>query len=471
VEALELAGMLGTWAPPDAGGLAQRLTLSLRHLIESGLLPVGARLPPERSLATALHVSRPTVSAVMAELRVLGLVESRQGSGTRVARRQGGPAARPPFFEAATLSGVINLAAAMPFDASHLGDVSLGLSDLLAVSPPSGLDGQGLELLRDAVAARVLTTSPASRVGAGSVVVTSGAHQALAMIVACLVRPGGRVLAESLTYGGLADIVESRQAALVGVEHDALGMVPEDLDDKLTRYRPDLVALVANLHSPTGRAVPASRLDELAPVLDRHGAVAVTDGTYDELTYGRAIPGLASRCRAAEVISVGSLSKIGWSGLRIGWLVAGPERVRDLVRLRSTRWDFGPSVPAQLIGLQVLDRLDEIRGHRCPRLSAIAGDVVDRLGDLVPEWRVEPPDGGLTLWIELPVSDAAPLVAEGFRAGVAVLAGAASRADRGCDGHIRLCFDRPDHLLDEALERLAAAWRRVRRPDPGASRR
>ncbi|MEO6121617.1 MAG: winged helix-turn-helix domain-containing protein, partial [Acidimicrobiales bacterium] len=76
--------MISGWADAGHGALAQRLAQRLRRAVAAGTVPDGARLPPERSLARALAVSRSTVTAALDELRADEVVESRQGSGTWV---------------------------------------------------------------------------------------------------------------------------------------------------------------------------------------------------------------------------------------------------------------------------------------------------------------------------------------------------------------------------------------------------
>lgn len=68
------------------GPLPARLANALRQLIDAGVLPSGRRLPPERNLARALAVSRTTVTRALDELRGERRLNSRQGSGTLVAR-------------------------------------------------------------------------------------------------------------------------------------------------------------------------------------------------------------------------------------------------------------------------------------------------------------------------------------------------------------------------------------------------
>ena len=79
------AGALGDWKA-GAGSAYRRLASAIRARAEAGALAVGARLPAERSLASALGVSRTTVVAAYELLRQEGWLESRRGSGSRVAR-------------------------------------------------------------------------------------------------------------------------------------------------------------------------------------------------------------------------------------------------------------------------------------------------------------------------------------------------------------------------------------------------
>lgn len=68
-------------------GLRMGLANALRDAVRTGRLGPDTRLPPSRSLAADLGVSRNTVTDAYAELVAEGWLTARQGSGTRVARR------------------------------------------------------------------------------------------------------------------------------------------------------------------------------------------------------------------------------------------------------------------------------------------------------------------------------------------------------------------------------------------------
>jgi DNA-binding GntR family transcriptional regulator len=69
----------------------RELAKGLRAAIESGDVPVGVRLPPQRELAGLLSIGRTTVVSAYNLLRAESLLVTRQGAGTWVARRPAPP--------------------------------------------------------------------------------------------------------------------------------------------------------------------------------------------------------------------------------------------------------------------------------------------------------------------------------------------------------------------------------------------
>jgi DNA-binding transcriptional MocR family regulator len=167
--------------------------------------------------------------------------------------------------------------------------------------------------------------------------------------------------------------------------------------------------------------------------------------------------GLAARCRAAPVVSIGSLSKVAWGGLRIGWIRAPHALAERIVRARHAS-DLGAAVPSQLLALRLLPELDTIVTARRAYLRRRADDAVALLAGALPTWSVASPRGGLAVWARLPLADSGPLTQLAHRHGVRVAPGAAAAPLGGPDPHVRLCVDRPEAQLAEGVRRLAAAW-------------
>ncbi|WZH35154.1 MAG: FadR/GntR family transcriptional regulator [Microbacterium enclense] len=69
------------------GSLRDEIVARLRALIVAGALKPGERLATERDLAAQLSVSRSAVREALLRLESAGLIERRQGSGTRVSAR------------------------------------------------------------------------------------------------------------------------------------------------------------------------------------------------------------------------------------------------------------------------------------------------------------------------------------------------------------------------------------------------
>jgi DNA-binding transcriptional MocR family regulator len=76
----------------------------------------------------------------------------------------------------------------------------------------------------------------------------------------------------------------------------------------------------------------------------------------------------------------------------------------------------------------------------------------------LPDWSVEPVDGGWSLWVTLPIGSAAAYAQTALRHGVAVAGGSANSPDEAFPECVRICFGVGPALLDQAASRLASAW-------------
>jgi len=454
VDAEQLADLLAGW-DRERGSLKAAMAAALRRLVTDGDLLPGVRLPSERKLAEVLNVSRGTVVAAYDELRNDDLLRSRQGSGTVVAGaplRVGAPTGRaglsnvlaPGILGVDLGPGAVDLRVAGWSSADDLPRAAfVDATRKLAASPEGhGCWPAGLPVLREAVARRLtaqgLTTSP------DEVLITTGAQQAIHLVAQLAVRPGDAVAAEPVTYLGALDVF-----AAAGARTLAMPCAMRDVR---------LAYVMAGFNNPTGAVMDDAARGRLLRGAADEGVLVVDDQAVAETWFGaRPLPPpLAAAAGPTQVVTIGSISKIIWGGLRVGWIRAARSIVEPLTRLKGLS-DLGSSVPSQLVAAHLVDRLDEFRDARLPEIRRRRDALVDELRTHLPEWRFTVPEGGLALWVDIGVdAEEFASVAAGY--GVGVLAGIASSADRSHRTHLRLGYGLAPDRLVEGVRRLAAAW-------------
>jgi DNA-binding transcriptional MocR family regulator len=452
------------------GPLYQRLADALRLAVQHGRIVSGSRLAPERSLATTLGVSRSTVVAAYDDLASSGWVERRQGSGTWVAasapRRTRVMTLRTP---AAVAADELDFTVAVPWlDAAQEAELREASVDAWSDSRYHPL---GLPELREAIAASYtqggLATHP------DQVVVTTGAQQAIALTVSAFVRPGDACVLETPTFFGAIDACRSAGARLVGVPVGtgpaAWTTAAADLGDAFEQHSPRWVFLTPTFQNPTGALMPTAVRRAVADLVSRHEVPLVEDETLADLSFGTGTPPSIASLAApdAPVISVGSLSKLYWAGLRVGWLRA-PENLVPRLAQSKTLADFGTSSPSQRVALRLVADLPRLRRDRRLRALPSRDLLVALLREQLPSWRFDVPDGGQFLWVELPTSNATAYTQVAARYGVRVFPGVAMAVGGAPDTWLRLPFTMPTDVLPEAVSRMAAAWDEFVRRDASA---
>jgi DNA-binding transcriptional MocR family regulator len=462
------ADLISGWTA-GSGVIYRRLADAVTRLVESGDLPPGARLPAERGLAEALAVSRSTVVAAYEELRGRGVVESRRGSGTRVRtetgvprrdRRVSGGSGESVFAQLTNASDrLISMSFAVDAGAPEL---AAALSELIDQDLPYllrdiGYHPRGIPALRSAVAEHLsgegLATNP------DQVVVTTGAHQAIALAGQLYLRAGDTVVVESPSWPGSFDLFAAAGARVVGVPLDPDGIQLDRLAGAIEASRPAVVFVMPTFQNPTGCLMSATRRRRIAALAAETGTVVVEDNAYSSNPAGRSLPPpLAAAAPAgAEILTIGSLSKAVWGGLRVGWVRASTPVAERLARHKALA-DLGSPVLDQALATRLLPRLPELTAARSDTARIRLRHLDELLRSRLPDWRWTDPDGGSALWIELPGTDAQVFTQVARRHGVELVAGRSTDPTGGHDAYIRLPFTYPIDLLTEVVDRLDRAW-------------
>jgi DNA-binding transcriptional MocR family regulator len=446
-----------------------RLAAAILAAIDRKILQEGGKVPAERALAAAVGVSRGTVVACFDQLVAAGVLARRQGDGTYIAGHPSWTATATSMTAAllrrmAADRETIDLSAAGPADLSHLPTAIQNVN--FPSFPSHGLDPVGLPHLRAAVA-RHLTRYQGLPSSPDQIVITNGAQEALWLLTRVL--PAGAIVTSCPTYPGLTSVVGGSRAAIVVVPADGAG--PDPAAVERAGRSPHSVAFVMPAgHNPVGGVMPLLRRQTLASLADAGRVTVIEDLALADLALGEpGEPGTAATTDAGglvplsalspKVIAVGSASKLLWGGLRIGWLRVADEALRGALVGRKAALNLATSVISQEMTAQLLEGITPgwLAAHRLA-LASRRDYLLALIGEHLPAWRVRPPQAGLSLWAQLPLTTADPFAHAAARHGVTLTPGSAACVCGTHGNHVRLSFAERPGPLELAAERLAAAW-------------
>lgn len=468
LSARALASQLGEWRPNGTTPLYEALADRVRLLILDGRISLGTRLPAERLLAEHEELSRTTVAAAYARLRDLGFAESLRGSGTIARLPHGIDDALPALGQPAG-PGIIDLSKATLPAIPVVAEAAREAAELLpAHLHESGVDPHGLLVVRRAIADRY--TARGLPTTADDIMVTLGAQHAIALIARTLFSRGDRVLIEAPSYPHAVEALRSAGARLVSVPitTDA-GWDAESLEQAMPRTAPALAYVMPAFQNPTGRTMPAAQRERLHVLAAAHGTVLLADETMADLGFGldeQPAPfALGAERHNAQVISVGSVGKSIWGGVRLGWIRADRETLSKLAVARFAG-DLGSPVLEQLLLLRLLNSYDRVLDARRDQLRTGHSLMVAELTRRFPHWSVPHVDGGLSVWVNLnaPVSSQLALAARAE--GLLIGAGPRFGIDGAFERFVRLPFCHPAEHTLQALDLLELAWNRVVQREP-----
>ncbi|HYC96785.1 PLP-dependent aminotransferase family protein [Brevundimonas sp.] len=449
-----LTRQLQGWRASNDDAAYRSLAEALKLLVLDGRLALNARLPGERRLAEALGVSRITVSAALDRLRAEGFVISRVGSGSFTALPPG-PATRPDPLHQLEPSGLIDMATAVaPAGAEVHAAYAQALASLPAHLPGHGYGPVGVDSLRRAIAGAYDSMGLATP--ADAIVVTAGAQNAFALLLRALCRPGDAVVIDHPSFHHAIDAITRAGLKHLPVPLAADGWDIDALTATIKRARPRLIYLIGAHHNPTGRVMTADQEAAVADAAHRAGSVLVFDDTLRELWFDTPPP--APKALGPHVVRLGSTSKAWWGGLRIGWIRAGDEVIDAVVRSRASM-DLGVPIIEQLAAAILIAGDPAPLIERRRRIAAQEACLRRSLSEALPDWRVERPPGGLSLWVALPRPVSERLALSSVRHRVRIAPGTRFGVGGEFRRFIRLPFTLPEAELERAVDGLAAAWR------------
>jgi DNA-binding transcriptional MocR family regulator len=453
LSARALASLLANWRGTTSAPAYTALADRIRLLIVDGRIALGTRIPAERELAAQLELSRTTVTSAFGALRDAGYLHSIRGSGSvaRLPERSPATADAAPGdyldFTKAAVSAAPGIATAAQAAAEELPRYLGG----------SGFEPVGLPVLRAAIAERYrlrgLPTEPEQ------IMVTIGAQHAIALLARTLLGRGDSALVESPSYPHAYEALRSTGARLVPVSVTTdSGWDVAALEQGLRRTCPALAYVMPDFHNPTGSTMSPELRERMLELAADQGTIVVADETMAELV----LDGTPYRPLAVsgDAVSIGSLGKTVWGGIRIGWIRAERPLIQRLARNRSAG-DLGTPLLEQLIAARLLGDYDAILASRRAQLLTGRNHLTAALRRQFPEWQVPDVAGGLTLWTNLGTPVSSQLTIAARSRGLLIAAGPRFGLDGAFERFLRIPFSYPPDETDRAVGILASAWQSV----------
>ncbi len=420
--------------------LTDQIVKGIQRLIDNRQLLPGTRLPSIRRFAGDHRVSKFTVVQAYDRLAAGGYLRPRRGAGFFVDK----PSERPdrveqdPRRETATDILWFMRCQYQEYRFRHLpGGGWLppqwlkdnGLDRAMrsvshwgtGISLSGYGDPQGFVPLREDVGRRLAQLGIDAPVD--QILFTNGISGAIDLAGRCLLKPGDTVLVDDpgnfQTFGHLRAL----GARIYGIPWNSTGPDLARLERIAQTRSPKLYVSTPIVHNPTGRSISRRSAVRLLRLADRYDFRILEDDT-DGICNPSPPPRLASLDQLDRVIYVNGFSKILSPRLRVGFLAAHRDLVRELVEVKALTQAASSEIAEQLV-YEVLAH-GQFRKHRAMLLDRVqrSRDSAVRRLERIGLKLVADDAFGLFAWMEVPgVSNTVSLAEAAARKGMLLAPG------------------------------------------------
>jgi len=459
----------------------KQLAIYIENGIADGTFPPEKPLPSERGLAKELGINRSTVIAAYDELESNGLIERNRGSGTTISKDIWGMTKkRIPSWNRYIEAGsflpnlpvtqrihkemaehkLINLAS------GELSQDLFPLTSLREITSNRSFIGslgydhpQGNAILRETLTNHV-NQFRRIKTEASAILVTSGAQQALHLVVQCLLKPGDAVAIEDPSYHYNLPVFKSAGIKTYFLKVGKDGINPEDITSLYKRHRIKMIFLSPVFQNPTGTLLDLDKRKQVLEISSEYGIPIVEDDPYSLTSFsGEKMQTLKSLDHNGNVLYISSLTKIVASGLRIGWII-GPKAVIERLSDAKQQVDFGHASYSQWVANDFLESSDfhhHIK-NLVKQLESRRNQIVFSLQTFLKnQVDFTPPNGGIHIWcrINKKVNDI-QLLEESIKRGVIFVPGSTMGSEKE---FVRFTFSREnEESIHEGIKRFADAF-------------
>nr|WP_239585742.1 PLP-dependent aminotransferase family protein [Lysinibacillus composti] len=470
------------WKPQKSSSEPLHLQISnyMKKKILNGEWTIGMKIPSQRMLAHHFEVNRSTIVTALEELAADGLIDSKVGSGTRVVNNTWSLLAStpPPDWISYVHSGIhepnMNIIQKINEAEANRAFIRLGTGEL----SPDLLPNEQMKKFLQMDVGESLTLGYEEPKGSlelrktishylkkkgidatpSSILIVSGAIQALQLISIGLLKRGSVILHETPSYLNSVHVFQSAGMNLFGIPLDAEGIQTDSVVRLKRQHQASLLYTIPSFHNPTGTLMSDKRRQQLVEICQKEALPIIEDDVYGELWLDTPTPNpMKASDQQGNVLYIGSVSKSLSPGLRIGWIV-GPEPVIHRLADIKMQTDYGSSSVSQYIvnkwiksGLYE-EYLNQIRVELKKRRDFTIELLNKYFSDLA-EWNI--PKGGFYIWFQIKSDISTRKLFEvALQAGILLNPG--SVYDKNDQQHLRLSYAYASLVdLEKGLKRLA----------------
>jgi 2-aminoadipate transaminase len=454
-----------------------QISQQVQELVRQGLLKPGAKIPSIRQLAQRLALSNSTVATAYDDLSANRIIETRRGSGTYIsatAESNGLDLNRTPLVEpqrsvqpmgweryefgsdffgmpvSAKSAGLLRFTQASPDPALFPLERIKQVSATMLWSPKSFFfdlaNPQGYQPLVEHLEREMALFGVSMAPGQNEIILTGGFQRALSLLIDYLIKPGEKVAIESPCFHPLLNLLIAKRVGFVAIPVDDQGMDTEYLSRVLARGEVQAIITIPTFHNPTGVSMSNARREHLLRLAEQYSLPIVEDDWGRMLRYdGEDDQPLKAMDTGGHVIHIGTFSKCLLPGLRIGWITCPAAAARQLLyaKMGADRSD------SQFLQALLYNFIEGGHFHRHVRRTLKhykrrRDALCEALArDLPPGCSFRRPQGGFSVWVELPNHiRSLPLLRLAREKGIDFSPAAMMTPNRHDTNALRLCFSR-----------------------------
>jgi DNA-binding transcriptional MocR family regulator len=466
-----------------ATSLYERLADELGALIAGRVFAPGERLPSIRHLATQKKLSVSTVVQALRLLEDRGLVEARPQAGyyvrhqpralMAVASTSSAALTRPAFvgvhnlltqvITAHAAPGMVPLGSALPPD-EFLPNARIRrtMANVSRRQAEAFSNANYFQLNENAFVRQVIRRAADwGRLDAEQIVVTGSCTEAIHLCLRAVAEPGDTIAVESSTFFVLLNLLESLGLKALEIPTDPVtGASLDALELAMREGMVKACLLIPNCNNPTGSIMPDASKQRLAQLASLHDIPVIEDDIYGDLCFTPQRPWpVKAWDTSGHVMLCSSFSKTISPAVRVGVVVAGKyaRRIQFLKTVSSgvTSHLFQAAVAEFINGSAYEVQLRKMRRVLAQRIARMSDAVA---AAFPAECRLSRPQGGFTLWVQMPPqTDALALHASAIAERIAFMPGQIFSASGQLQNYLRLnCGHGWSHAVDNAVMRLGS---------------